>query len=327
MYDAANRLIMLYRLSLTGKAFMDQWRPSWPHQIGTCARLPHTPPPGNAPGVIIQELELTVTAAVRRILLIGSTAQAGHLRKLMEESNPGALVMDVVGTDVADLVAGRAPGDVVVFVDPGTDGDQDAVHEEWRSFASAVADMSVAADSDELPRALADRLAASDSGGETTEDTVHRLAWQWADFGFDPEPIELVALLKRTSEHVRRGADAVLASHNLTRELFDILAALYRARDEQHLTQAQLAAQMFITQAGMLKRLRKLQRLGFIERNIDPTDARKQTVSLTDPGRVVLESVLDEFFAAERRSLDTLNGPQRIELTRMLRELLNQHDD
>ena len=84
---------------------------------------------------------------------------------------------------------------------------------------------------------------------------------------------------------------------------------------------------MFITQAGMLKRLRKLQRLGFIERNIDPTDARKQTVSLTDPGRVVLESVLDEFFTAERKSLDTLSGPQRIELTRMLRELLNQHDD
>ncbi|MEB0288695.1 MarR family transcriptional regulator [Cryobacterium sp. 10S3] len=151
---------------------------------------------------------------------------------------------------------------------------------------------------------------------------VHELAAQWERRGHDSQQVELIALVRSTAVHLRSGADVVLAAHGLSREIFDILAALYRADGDTFVTQAQLAGQMFVTQAGMKKRLGRLHEMGLVTRSVDPKDARQYQLALTDDGRAVLDGVLDEFFAAEAASLGGLAEADQRQLIRLLQRLL-----
>ncbi|MDY7544437.1 MULTISPECIES: MarR family transcriptional regulator [unclassified Cryobacterium] len=151
---------------------------------------------------------------------------------------------------------------------------------------------------------------------------MHELAAQWERRGHDSQQVELIALVRSTAMHLRSGADVVLAAHGLSREIFDILAALYRADGDTFVTQAQLAGQMFVTQAGMKKRLGRLHEMGLVTRSVDPKDARQYQLALTDDGRAVLDGVLDEFFAAEAASLGGLAEADQRQLIRLLQRLL-----
>lgn len=151
---------------------------------------------------------------------------------------------------------------------------------------------------------------------------VHELAAQWDRRGRDSQQVELIALVRSTAMHIRSGADVVLAAHGLSREIFDILAALYRADDDTFVTQAQLAGQMFVTQAGMKKRLGRLHEMGLVTRSVDPQDARQYQLALTVDGLAALHGVLDEFFAAEAASLGGLPEDDQRQLIRLLQRLL-----
>lgn len=165
-------------------------------------------------------------------------------------------------------------------------------------------------------------VAAQDTPARHSTSSVRALAEQWARFGRDPDVVEVVALLRSVTLVVTEVGDAVLARHGLNRGRFDVLAALYRAGADSHLTQAELADQMLLTPAGVKKRLDALVGAGFVARDLDTRDARRQPLSLTPAGVAQVERVLDGFFAAEAAAVAPLSARQRADLVRLLRLLL-----
>lgn len=158
-------------------------------------------------------------------------------------------------------------------------------------------------------------------------DRLGELLNEWEALGEDPQSTEMVALLSYASRAMRRRADDVLAEHDLTHELFDVLAALHRAGRPEGLTQAELAGQMLVTQAGMLKRLRRLAQMGLVSRRPDPTDRRKHLIGLTASGRRTIAQVVGPFMAAQDRAAAALGPADRRRLIELLRELVRGNSE
>lgn len=254
------------------------------------------------------------------------------------------------GSEILAFGKSRLTDAFVIFLDPGSDtttggGTNDpqsgAIRDEWRAIHAAVADVTIDAQVPDpmpavdlalaqLPTGEPARLPAVSSqvplpavANGSTPDVLHKLASQWEAHGWDPQVVELVHLLRYAAMHTRTESDVVLAGHGLTREFFDVMAALYRASEDEALTQAQLADQMFVTQAGMMKRLRRLKAMGFVARRADVNDARRYLLALTDDGRSALETVLKDFFAAEAASLSGLPDDEQKILIGLLQRLLS----
>lgn len=149
-------------------------------------------------------------------------------------------------------------------------------------------------------------------------DRLAPLLAEWRALGHDPRSSELVALLSYASAAMRTGPDAVLAAHGLTHELFDVLAALYRAGHPEGLTQAELAGRMLVSQAGMLKRLRRLEEMGLVSRHAHPADRRKHLVALTPSGARTIDDVVGPFLAAQDACAAALSPAEQLELVRLL---------
>lgn len=158
-----------------------------------------------------------------------------------------------------------------------------------------------------------------------TADPTERLQpllAEWEALGHDPQSSELVALLSLSQTAMRQSPDAVLEAHGLTHELFDVLAGLYRARRPEGLTQADLAERMLITQAGMFKRLRRLEEMGLIARHAHPDDHRKQLWALTRAGTRTIAEAVEPFLAAQDACAAALDPAERQELVLILRKLI-----
>lgn len=280
--------------------------------------------------------------ARRRVVLAGDSRATVRLMAELDARHD----LDVsvaVGRELVALCARGALRPLVVFLDPGdrlpdASGLQrrceDGYRDDWRDIHAALSDVTVDAQAADLVQSFEHALsvAAGDvrppclsvapALDHSSALAVHELASQWGSLGRDPQSVELIALLRQTAKHVRIGADTVLAGYGLSREFFDILAALYRADAGTTLTQAQLAGRMFVTQAGMKKRLGRLQEMDMVVRSVDAKDARQYRLTLTVAGRAVLEGVLNDFFAAEEDSLAGLTGDEQAHLRGLLQRIL-----
>jgi DNA-binding MarR family transcriptional regulator len=71
----------------------------------------------------------------------------------------------------------------------------------------------------------------------------------------------------------------------------------------------------------MTKRLNALEARGLIRREPDPSDGRSTAVALTREGRRLVDVILPEHVANERRLLGELSANQRAELAGLLETL------
>lgn len=159
---------------------------------------------------------------------------------------------------------------------------------------------------------------------ESDRHSTRELAEQWVAEGRDPRRIELINLLRRAVERTSAEPDRVLAEHGLSRGQFDVLAALRRSGADRQLTQAELAAHMMVSPAGMKKRLDGLYARGILTRSSDGLDARRLLIRLTAEGDRLVDDVLDAFFSAEYRSVAALSEVDQDELVAGLRKLLGE---
>jgi DNA-binding MarR family transcriptional regulator len=84
-----------------------------------------------------------------------------------------------------------------------------------------------------------------------------------------------------------------------------------------------LAARMKVTKQALNYLLGDLERLGYIERRLDPDDRRSRRIALTDRGRALVPVIRDAVSKAEREWAATL-GEARFEQLRELLIDLNQ---
>jgi DNA-binding MarR family transcriptional regulator len=124
------------------------------------------------------------------------------------------------------------------------------------------------------------------------------------------------ALLDATisvATHLEAELEEALAEHRLRRGTFLVLEALLEA-DGQALNQRTLVSRVRRTSGTMSVRLGRLEHAGVIERERDPENRRRVTVTLTDRGRRIVEAAQPAYQRRAERLASALPADARAAL-------------
>lgn len=128
-----------------------------------------------------------------------------------------------------------------------------------------------------------------------------------------PDANQDVALLHLTLLHLGRlvesSIQSVITPEGLEMSEHSVLTALVFAGPPHTMSPTQLSQVILQTTSGMSKTLRRIERLGLIERVDDPNDGRARLVVLTDKGREMserpLRQLVDQWSAQLQDMADT----------------------
>jgi DNA-binding MarR family transcriptional regulator len=154
-------------------------------------------------------------------------------------------------------------------------------------------------------------------------DPVERLLAQWRRErpDLDPSPMGVVGRVSRVARRVDLAQRATFARYDLDPAAFDVLATLRRTGDPFTLTAGELMQSAMVTSGAITQRLDKLEARGLVRRGPHPGDGRVVLVSLTAPGRDLVDRVLPDHLATEERLLAALSAEQRSTLAALLQAL------
>lgn len=170
------------------------------------------------------------------------------------------------------------------------------------------------------------RIAKNGARGGKAKGSDHLLAetilaqWNQQLPGLNFEPMGLIAALTQAYHLTSIPIDQMMARYNLTRGMFDVLAALRRSGKPYELTPKELSASLLLSGAGLTNRLDRLQSLDLISRLPDPKDRRSLRISLTKQGRKLVDHVLPELLEIQEMAFGS-NRKAGKELTKLLVEL------
>lgn len=161
----------------------------------------------------------------------------------------------------------------------------------------------------------------SDYGGVV--DHVDRVLAQWRAErpDLDPSPMAVIGRLGRAATAVDAVLAGTFARHGIDASTFDVLASLVRQGAPYRLTPVELATQAMVTSSAVAQRLNRLESLGYIRRTANPADGRGKIVELTAAGKALLDRVLPEHLATERRLLERFTDEERAALAALLARL------
>lgn len=155
-------------------------------------------------------------------------------------------------------------------------------------------------------------------------DHVDAVREQWAREypGLDTSAIAVVARIGRAAHFLDIGLEEVFGRYGLTREGFDVLAALRRSGSPYRLSPTSLYRALMRTSGAMTNRLNRLQAGGLVARVPDPHDGRGLLVQLTERGRRLVDRVGPRHLENERRLVAGLTTGEQGELAVLLKKLL-----
>ncbi|HWA85688.1 MAG TPA: MarR family transcriptional regulator [Opitutus sp.] len=136
----------------------------------------------------------------------------------------------------------------------------------------------------------------------------------------DPTATEAFLHLLRAGDEAFRAVESHLATHRISQGRFMVLMLLFDKLTgcPQSRTPAELADLSRVTRATMTGLIDTLERDGLVTREPDPKDRRMLSVTLTDKGRALLESILPEHFKRMTALLQPLNQAERRTLAQLL---------
>ena len=164
------------------------------------------------------------------------------------------------------------------------------------------------------------------AGGDAVDvvDVVDTARTQWAATmpDLDTAPLGVIGRLGRVRSHIDARLDGFFADHGLNRQSWDVLTSLRRVGDPYRLTPTELYRDLMRTSGAVTHTLRGLETAGLVERLPNPSDRRSLIVGLTGAGKALVERIVPEHLAHERRLLAPLSEPERDTLAGLLRRLL-----
>lgn len=128
----------------------------------------------------------------------------------------------------------------------------------------------------------------------------------------------VVWLLGRASLRAHRTVQERLAAHGIRKWHYGVLATLFEFGPG---TQAQIGRRLGVDRSDMVAILNDLEREGYVHRAPDPADRRRNTVTLTEPGRTALAGFDQVVAATDDELLGHLSAADRADLERILRTL------
>jgi DNA-binding MarR family transcriptional regulator len=138
----------------------------------------------------------------------------------------------------------------------------------------------------------------------------------------DFSPVGIITRLSRIRAHLDAELAAVFRRFDLSPADFQVIVALRRRGAPYRMSQAALMAQQSLTSGTISVRVDRMVKLGLVEREASPDDARVALVRLTEDGLRLFDEVAPVHLANEDRLLSALDDDDRRELAGLLRRLL-----
>ena len=139
--------------------------------------------------------------------------------------------------------------------------------------------------------------------------------------GLDAATRKLSVRLRRLANHVERELRRELAAEGIEVWEFEVLLALYRAPGQQ-LSAGALLRGSQVTAGAITNRVARLEKQGWVRRDIDPADRRQVLVTLTPAGQRHAEKILAINTTAEQRLLGQADPAAIQRMSEDLRNLL-----
>jgi DNA-binding MarR family transcriptional regulator len=104
---------------------------------------------------------------------------------------------------------------------------------------------------------------------------------------------------------------------------FILFILQHRGQNGEIAAQRELADALHVSPATIATSLKSLERLGYVEKNGDPTDARRKRISITPKGTEAVEKCHQVFDDIDKIMLEGLTVTEIEELSRLNMRLLN----
>jgi DNA-binding MarR family transcriptional regulator len=155
-------------------------------------------------------------------------------------------------------------------------------------------------------------------------DEIDRIVEQWNQErpDLDVSPTHTLQRITRLSLLQAVSFARVFAPYGVSFGEYLVLAALRRAGPPYRMNPTQLFNAVILSSGAMTNRLDRLEGLGLVEREPDPTDRRGRLVALTDRGRELVDAAVVDHLENEQRLLGALDAGEREQLAGLLRKLL-----
>lgn len=155
-------------------------------------------------------------------------------------------------------------------------------------------------------------------------DSVDRILDQWRAErpDLDPWPMGVIGRLNRLGALIDSELRPVFADAGLGDGEFDVVATLRRAGAPYTLSPGDLAAQAMVTSGAITKRVDRLMGRGLVRRSVSVADGRGRAITLTDEGVALVDRLVEQHLANERRVIGALSRDEADELARLLKLLL-----
>ena len=108
---------------------------------------------------------------------------------------------------------------------------------------------------------------------------------------------------------------------------FDVLATLRRHGRGAKLTPKEIAAATFVTPSGLTNRLARLEKMGLISRQADPSDGRGALIKITPAGKRVADRGIEIVLATEDRYINELSTQMKKGLDQSMTRLIQTLDE
>jgi len=155
-------------------------------------------------------------------------------------------------------------------------------------------------------------------------DEIDRIVEQWNRVRpeLDVSPTHTLQRITRLSLLQAVSFVRVFGRYGVSFGEYLVLAALRRAGPPFRMNPTSLFNAVILSSGAMTNRLDRLEALGLVERQPDPTDRRGRLVALTDRGRELVDAAVSDHLENEERLLGALDPSEREQLTGLLRKLL-----
>lgn len=158
---------------------------------------------------------------------------------------------------------------------------------------------------------------------ESDRAEVAKIQWEREIPGLDLLPMVILGRLGEASHQIlKHHLEPVFTAHGLKPGEFDVLATLRRSGSPFTLKPTDLYNSTMISSGGMTARLDRLQKAGLISRTPDEHDRRALQVALTEKGKALIETVLPQHIAAQKKALAGLDPSDQEALAELLKRVV-----
>jgi DNA-binding MarR family transcriptional regulator len=161
---------------------------------------------------------------------------------------------------------------------------------------------------------------AATSGRDLMDSLID--SWRRELPGLDRPEFDMVKRVVRLEHLLEEALARCVAPWNLTRAEYYVLSILRTAGDPYELRPTDLRGQLLLTSGGIANIIKRLERIGLVERVPNPVDGRSSWVRLTRRGLGVADETIQAWATIQEQMFGRLDGRIARQASDVLRDVL-----